>query len=432
MIRREPAERFQSADEALAALRRLPPSHTTSSPSLEETLDQPGRSATTLPLQPKALSDEPRPRPSRSELRLVALAVTATGATIILVLGLLSLLSEDDPRPPPTQVAAAPSVANTPEPAVDRQPVVGAFQGVDAAGIVVKTSRFVAEESRTGCLTAPRDHVQRRFDHVQAAWEWTVELPVGYDGTQKLPALVLFHDFLVNRRSATEFLRHTGFREVQDDEPMIFIALKSASADAWSDESNELRYIHHVLEHTSDEFCIDEERIYAVGHGTGARFLERTRCDYPFAAIATTSWRNTGGHGLCGVGRMVPHIHLVGEKDGRNPIGGARHNCLGQLRISLAEKEAMWRRLNGCDDAELPYDSGPEFQCKTWACDAAFVSCTHPYGNRWPRDTDDKFIIPGLDRCNGPRIAAPLAREIWDFFEREGISPKQQAQRPIE
>ncbi len=369
-----PEARFQSADEAIAALRPGKPSP--------------------APEPPRPV----RPRPSGDEIWRKIQKVIGWLCVMVLVgtvaLTVLNILLRPPHPPPPSRVVGgggAALVATPPTP------------GIEAAQRSRKQGR---------CPADPRFRGPKKFEAAAGltSVKWTTFLPQTYDPKKPHALLLLLG---ANGQEAAEFLDESGFKALAEEYSFVIAAPTSPDKDAWSDlQSNE--FLRDVVERVSARVCVDRARVFVAGQIAGGRGAQRLGCEDWLAGGAASAARLEELEFACPGGRAVPFLLLSSTKTTHAAVEGGV-NCYGSMRISIADHERLWKERNGCTGERIPGFEFKGSKCSTWACEKApFTSCLLDGGHNWPGAKPRKM---DWGNCDGPSADFPSARVIWEFFE---------------
>ena len=402
MLAVEPVDRYPDADavfRALEQLRRARSGHQGAAVSASARSSEGSRaSSRSKPRAPVGLLGSP--------IFVAALgfvSATSLGAIWIVV-------SEPVPAPqvhtvPPVQAVRAVPVA--PAATIDAARQLDA-EPVEAAppGGCERTDPFVG----TRTLSA-ESGLDRQ--------EWLVHVPRTYQPHRPHPAVVLLHDDV---SSGAKILHATGLAALAEEHSFIIVAPSDrfvAGTLVWQDDDDYER-IETAVAGTRDTLCIDTERIFAVGHGTGAEAAERLSCANWVKGVAIASHIPTKPRFPCDAAPAVPAIWFGPTRTGYQPVdGGTASDCpLAFPKISYDAYEQMWRTRNATSQDGKRWFEYKGSVCTEFEADGApFVSCRTDGGRGWPgsaaRDTD----ILG---CDGEPPEFPQSEVTWRFLNSIG------------
>jgi poly(3-hydroxybutyrate) depolymerase len=234
-----------------------------------------------------------------------------------------------------------------------------------------------------------------------------VTFPATYDGKQPFPVFIGFHGCGAGNRGTgkddTEWIslsKGTGF----ETQYVRAVPVSSDAGGCWS-YANDVPRVVKMLDDLRSDFCIDEGRIFATGHSSGAQLVVQILTDkhvadakrFAFKAVAPVAASDYGP-----IGAPIPILYIQGRMD-QERGGGDGH-----------ETVARFRAANGCGDASTPYASVTSCKsqnggvavnpgCVSYgACQAATVWCSH----------DDPFY--GGTMHGVPCFAM---KAMFDFFQ---------------
>lgn len=114
-----------------------------------------------------------------------------------------------------------------------------------------------------------------------------VAVPPGYDGKTPVPVVIAFHAAGNNNTSM-----QNNFKDSDLSKKYLMIYPNSTSAsggggDGWNLNADKNRYLE-VQAAVLSQACVDENRVYATGHSSGAQFVVALLCsgDADFDAVA--------------------------------------------------------------------------------------------------------------------------------------------------
>lgn len=397
MLRFKAADRFQTAEEVLAALSGAIPAE-----------PQPRQ---LLPLAPDR---QPRPHvapPAHEDRSLLPartpIAVLLIGAFVVSAWWLSSARTSDAPQTPASEDQvrrALQSNANNREPTTVKPEPPAAVDEAPAE----------PPEPSDGCGEEPpmRGEIETLL-YRQDLTEHTYRryVPRSYDPERRHPVLLGFHT--VGER-AKRFVTDFRIDHFADEHGFVVIAPYDTKLHAWESEPS-MAMFREMVARSEKELCIDPERIYALGHGAGGVPAESLTCEPWVAAVIATSYRTAVGDLPCPQ-KSTPYLHFNPLKSKHLPIGGGKNCTHTRTIISLEEQEALWRIRNRCSGArkEASRYSYEESTCYTWDCEVPFVSCHVQGGHGLPGGKPRTIDL--LD-CDGPTPDYPYLDRFATFFD---------------
>lgn len=274
---------------------------------------------------------------------------------------------------------------------------------------------------------------------------YILEIPRGLD----LPAPTVFvlHG---GTRSATEIRRSTDFHE-QGAKSGFVTVYPDGVGNQWNDardapailrnqdgeDIDDVGFLTALAAKLAADGVTDPARIYATGSSNGGMMSFRLACEAAdiFAAFAPVIGNlPTKAEHTCKPARPTPLLMINGTDDKLIPWeGGAVASMFPGVRgtvLSTPRSIEIFRRLNGCSDAETvdqphPEDFGtPLFVTWFKGCDGGSEVGLYRFegmGHRWP-ESDRRWFGGRWDDIMGRAPDDfPAAQHIWDFFIRHSL-----------
>jgi polyhydroxybutyrate depolymerase len=272
---------------------------------------------------------------------------------------------------------------------------------------------------------APGDHAECIVpDWLDRAF--TLDVPAGWNGSDALPLILVFHGGGGNRHSANRVTCPGGDTEAPEciaalagargyavafpdgtgSRPLRNVRtwnggggneLQCTSGPACKTKVNDLGYVDDLLAQIRRAIPVDDRRIYVTGISNGGAIAHRLACQREdIAAVVGVAGANefADDGGTCDVQVAVRQIH--GTADPCWGFEGGSQACLqddGERKTSVAATMEGWRTRNGCaatfTDVARPERDASEpttVTVRTWdGCSAAteLVIVTGG-GHTWP------------------------------------------------
>jgi len=182
-----------------------------------------------------------------------------------------------------------------------------------------------------------------------------VHVPDGYDESSDWPLLVVFHG---SGDSGLAFQQHSGL-DKEADKSGFLVAYPSARGENWAegcdcvradlDGIDDLDFVDDLITKMSEDYQVDESRVFAVGYSQGGLFTQRLACERSdvFAGIGTISGMMSKPISESCQPEFAPDILLVhGDSDEVLPIEGFPSGSYATL--SVYETMLFWREANNC------------------------------------------------------------------------------------
>lgn len=315
------------------------------------------------------------PEPSASSVPAAAGAPSAVPA---------SSFSE----PPPLQPAGAAGQGE----AIDA-PLAGRAGQGGAAGVVTRDAGTATDASRPppgngtsapadvvpspGCGRAGRPAggvVTVDGDHIYA-------FPESYDGQTALPVVFGFH---ANNNPIDQIQNLTRGSRLASSYVMVF---PKSAGSGWALGADAPRFegwYRDVL----DNYCVDESRVYATGHSSGAQFIVQLLCrgESRFKAVAPVA-----SSMYCQSWEPIPALVIHGQNDMErartNQDADGRRDLGPYLASNSCQMSSTAVPVAACLSGGAPVDPG----CASFdGCSAPVIWCSHDdpsYANTnhgWP------------------------------------------------
>ena len=303
------------------------------------------------------------------------------------------------------------------EKGADAGPDDGGAAGIDAAGAYRCGGRVLEAGDHARTLTSG-----------DLSRSYVVRVPPGYDGSESIPLVLLFHGGGVDA-DVQESLSHLG--DKADEAGFVLVRpdgtgqvenryawnAGSCCGQAASEDVDDVGFVRDLVATVSEEVCIDGRRVFATGFSNGAMMAHRLGCELDdlIAAIAPVS----GGIGVadCTPSRPVPVFEIHGLADEAYPFNGGPATCSTNPTdfTSIPDTVRVWGDAAGCDmTSTITYDEG-DVTCRAYdGCEpnGDIELCVIAGGEHdWPGG--DALGGP----CSGPPTTDLVANDaIWDFF----------------
>jgi polyhydroxybutyrate depolymerase len=197
-----------------------------------------------------------------------------------------------------------------------------------------------------------------------------------------------------------------------------------AAADAQVDDVGFVRAL--VAKVKSDEVCVDERRVFAVGHANGGMLAHRLGCEMSdvFAAVASVAGAMSDVQGgvrkfACGPTRPISVLEIHGTADKCHPMDGGKGAGLDAVNEKRSVRATMdeWRERDQCSKKTRMVRKTGALTCRTFDKCPGGIDVTlcevQDQGHGWPGS--DKYELATL--CGGQQVSGVDANGmIWAFF----------------
>lgn len=322
------------------------------------------------------LNPDSTPIPAETNAPLgLAIGLIAVVAVLLGVVTML-VLSDDEPTEGRVLPPRIPTV-NTPKPTPTEVPVAA------------------------GC-PAPRPGFGKVTPGLGSPWLYYA--PEKGAGTPR-PVVVVYQTEWV---FPEQMVRGSGLADRADADGFLLLAVEGTVKR----EPDILLNTFDALDDLDAESCIDRERIYVIGHGSGGATSLRFACAPEVAAIATMAYNPNADRAFdCTAANPVAAMHIAPRDSGHAPLAG-RSACRRFPAMPVADFERAWRERNACGKASSVSreDHG---RCEEWIdCQAPFTACRVDGGHDWPG-------VPSNDplpECVGPPTKFAVTDRVVDFL----------------
>lgn len=276
-----------------------------------------------------------------------------------------------------------------------------------------------------------RQTLRRTVEVASVTREYLVTLPVDYDAQQPYALIFAFHGLGGDREQLRSYM---NMERPADAEAIVIYpaGLETERGTGWDLDggSDDLAFVDALLEHYTQELCIDETRIYAMGHSYGGCMSNSVGCFRGdiFRAIAPVAGCGPFGRNVTCSGQVAALV-VHSPFDTVEEYSSAVQGCTRWLRANSCEESpecgCHWEdppeSADQCTQtAQQSYTPGasievterderdPVFRQYT-GCDEQYPVITADYWRRERQTEGDPE-----ERWHNPPPWAPDL--IWEFF----------------
>lgn len=259
--------------------------------------------------------------------------------------------------------------------------------------------------------------------------EYIQYVPASYNTNEAVPLVIVLHGLGDNMANMAQ----VGFHQVSDTANFIVVTPQAivdqafTGSTAWNSgaglagfslngDVDDIGFINALIDTISDNFNIDQSRVFATGFSMGGFMSNRLACELNnrIAAIASVAG-TVGGTLTCNPGQPMRMCHFHGTDDTNVGYGipdGIQDNTFGN---NVTDWISFWTSNNSCGNVTV------EGQFPNSANDNYIVDYVEYAGC-----TDDSRVVHykvhGADHVwLGPNNDVFYTTEIWKFFL--GLSP---------
>ncbi len=262
------------------------------------------------------------------------------------------------------------------------------------------------------------------LQHGGVTRSYILYVPASYNASEASPLLMSFHGFSSN---AQINFGYTDFKSIADAEGFILIHPQGTPFNGiphWNvggftlgSTTDDVGFVGTMIEKISNEYTIDQDRIYSTGMSNGGymSFLLACQLSDKIAAIASVTGSMTPQtFDSCDPQHPTPVLQIHGTKDGTVPYEGN-----SSWTKSIDNVLTYWKIFNNCNT------------------DVAITNI--PNTNTSDGSTVDKFVYSGGDNCvstehfkvyNGDHdwpgawgnMDINASKEVWQFLSQYDIN----------
>lgn len=227
---------------------------------------------------------------------------------------------------------------------------------------------------------------------------YVLHIPPTYDGNKPVPLIVDFH---MGGDSGSTELSSSPYPAETDPEGVVMAfpdGKKGPAGTGWNigpccvANVDDVAFAKALVTQVQTIACIDPDRVYAVGIGTGGGMAYYVACHAAdvFAAVAPAAWDLLAENvGDCNPSRPITVISFRGTADVVVPYAGGFSSAIPGMSITFLGAKATfekWAEIDRCTGSPSAEDSNG---CSTYSsCQdgVEVVLCTKPEGHQDPGD----------------------------------------------
>ena len=259
--------------------------------------------------------------------------------------------------------------------------------------------------------------------HDNSQRDYIIHIPASYDGNSSIPLVLCFHGY----GGSALGLSYTNFNYVADTAGFIVVYPQGTllqgvthwNVGGWTLASNtdDVGFISSLLDSLSDQYNIDQTRIYSTGMSNGGymSFLLACQLSNRIAAIASVTGSMTPQmYNACDPQRPVPILQIHGTNDQTVPYFGDP-----TWTESINNVLQFWVDYNNCSALPATY-ALPDINM----FDGSTVERLTWYNGDNSVVTDHLKVIGGGHDWFGVwgNMDIHSSAEIWNFFTQYDIN----------
>ncbi len=269
--------------------------------------------------------------------------------------------------------------------------------------------------------TCAQGYISETIQYDGLTREYSIYVPVSYDGTTNFPLLFNFHG------GGGTIASHIGIADMSSiaDTANFIVVYPQARPDPSDGNSfnwiskvpgtyDDVPFISSLIDTIATNYQIDQNRIYACGYSLGGDMSFELACKLnsriaAIAPVARTMQANPNS--FCSPVHATGVLTILGTDDITSPYNGIIY--LGvEYYLSAAETNSFWATYNDCDTTPSVNIVSPSVERYTWSnssgCSYVEELKVIGGGHDWPGSFGDMTIDANI--------------EIWQFVSRYDIN----------
>jgi polyhydroxybutyrate depolymerase len=317
------------------------------------------------------------------------------------------------------------------------------------------SSRDAADRATPACPGSSSSDVEsgvRTMQFGDTERQYTLHLPPGYDGRERLPVILNLHGFTSNMdqqdtvSNLPEMAGERGYAVVtpqalEADIPVAggsgqpfwnIIPLVAPAVDVPTQEvpgvTDDIAFLAALLDEVERELCVDTTREFVTGMSNGGAMTAALACEYDdrFAAVAPVAGINIVK--VCDATEATPLIVFHGDADGLVPYEGGGMFGYELGLPSVEQRVGEIAKLGACAEPPTETEVADDVTRLRWKCPAGMGAELYKVlggGHTWPgagtyvdaQGTRDE-APPTVGHETGNLVATELMLDFFDAHRR--------------
>ena len=266
-----------------------------------------------------------------------------------------------------------------------------------------------------------QDFKERTIKYEGQNREFNVYIPLCYDGSEHVPLLFNFHG---GNDRISNWIKSSDMRSVADTANFILVYPQARPDPSdggslnWLPKTDgtfdDVYFINALIDSLSEEFQIDENRIYACGYSLGGDMSFELACKLSnrIAAIASVArTMRADPIDYCKPKHPTGVLTILGTNDFISPYEGIVFNGV-EYYLSAAATNAYWASFNGCDKTPSMREVSASVDRYSWTtslgCNYVEELKVNGGGHDWPGSFGNMTINANT--------------EIWNFVSKFNLN----------
>lgn len=262
-----------------------------------------------------------------------------------------------------------------------------------------------------------QDFKERSFEYDGQNREYSIYVPMGYDGSEHLPLLFNFHG---GNDRISNWMKTADMRSLADTANFILVYPQARPDPSdggslnWLPKTegtfDDVYFVNALIDTLLENFQIDENRIYACGYSLGGDMSFELACKLSnrIAAIASVArTMRSDPIDYCKPNHPTGVLTILGTNDFTSPYDGIVFNGV-EYYLSAAATHSYWASFNGCDKTPTMREVSTSVNRYTWTtslgCNYVEELKVNGGGHDWPGSFGNMTINANT--------------EIWNFVSK--------------
>jgi polyhydroxybutyrate depolymerase len=262
-----------------------------------------------------------------------------------------------------------------------------------------------------------QDFKERSFEYDGQNREYSIYVPMSYDGSEHLPLLFNFHG---GNDRISNWKKTADMRSLADTANFILVYPQARPDPSdggslnWLPKTegtfDDVYFVNALIDTLLENFQIDENRIYACGYSLGGDMSFELACKLSnrIAAIASVArTMRSDPIDYCKPNHPTGVLTILGTNDFISPYDGIVFNGV-EYYLSAAATHTYWASFNGCDKTPTMREVSTSVNRYTWTtslgCNYVEELKVNGGGHDWPGSFGNMTINANT--------------EIWNFVSK--------------
>ncbi|WP_437945748.1 hypothetical protein WME98_33255 [Sorangium sp. So ce296] len=207
--------------------------------------------------------------------------------------------------------------------------------------------------------------------------QYYVKLPTGYDASKPYPAMIMFNP---TNNPINWAEQNAGFEATGPKEAWIRVYPHPANSNSgWG--ANDVSFFEPFYEQITNNFCIDEARVFAAGESSGGDFSSILGCEHAdkLRAVGPCATKNVRDYPLdAGTRRCTGQVTSV-------VIHGANDSVVGTE--NGPKTRDFYTKLNHCEASTVPVEGYTDERSNC----VMYQGCDEDYPVYWCQHKDPNY-----------------------------------------